>query len=200
MAEITYDKTLRIKTIGKREWQDQDESVAFHRYEATPYRALDILFQHHQLQSTAQVVDFGSGRGRVAFYIHDRFQVSVTGVEINELTHAEALQNATRYNARTKQIKAPLRFVHGLAEAYRVQPADSCFYFFNPFPATTFSQVVSNILQSVQQVQRSVELILYYPLPKYVKFLEKNTPFTLSKEILVPRSEETIEKFLVYRL
>ena len=51
------------------------------RYEATPYRALEQLFLQYKLKNNARVVDFGCGRGRGLFYIHNRFQVPVTGVE-----------------------------------------------------------------------------------------------------------------------
>ena len=37
MAERLYDKSLSIKTVGRREWRDR--SVKFNRYEATPYDA-----------------------------------------------------------------------------------------------------------------------------------------------------------------
>lgn len=197
MGERAYDRTLRIKTIGLREWRDQ--SVDYHRYEATPYRALDILFQHYKLTKTDQVVDFGSGRGRVAFYIHDRFQIPVTGVEVNDLTYEEALQNKARYRLRAKHIKAPIRFEYGLAEHYQVEATDNRFYFFNPFPAATFRKVVGNILHSVEEAERPVDIILYYPMPKYKKFLQQSTPFRLMNKVSIPRANERAEKFLIYR-
>ncbi|NLW17727.1 MAG: class I SAM-dependent methyltransferase [Firmicutes bacterium] len=197
MAERAYDRALQIKTIGIREWKDP--SLDFNRYEATPYRALDILFQHYKLRKTDQVVDFGCGRGRVAFYIHDRFQVPVTGIEANDLTYEEALLNKARYRQRAKHIKAPLRFEFGLAEHYQVKPTENCFYFFNPFAASTFKKVVDNILQSVAEAPRPVDIILYYPLPKYKKILQKGSPFRLLNKIKVPRAQDPLEKFLIYR-
>jgi SAM-dependent methyltransferase len=196
LSESAYDRALRIKTIGVREWQDPE--VDYHRYEATPYRALEVLFQHYELKKTDQVVDFGCGRGRVAFYIHNRFHVPVTGVEVNPLTFEEALQNKARYEQRTKHIKAPIRFEHGLAQHYQVEPADNHFYFFNPFPATTFREVVDNILQSVEENPRPVTIILFYPMPQYTRILLEDTPFKLMAEIKVPKAQDSLDKFLIY--
>lgn len=197
VSEKAYDRALRIKTIGLREWQD--DAVAYHRYEATPYRSLEILFQNYELQENDQVVDFGCGRGRVAFYIHNHFHVPVTGIEANDLTYDEALSNKVKYQQRAKHIKAPIHFKHGLAEDYQVEAADNVFYFFNPFPATTFRRVVSNIRSSVKHVARPVDIILYYPMPKYIKFLEMGSPFKLVNEVIIPGVGDPTEKFLVYR-
>ncbi len=56
-------------------------------------------------------------------------------------------------------VDSPYRGPPFLAEA-----ADTTFYFFNPFPATTFSKVVSNILHSVDQIVRPVDIVLHYPI------------------------------------
>lgn len=197
MSEVKYDRLLGIKTMGLREWRDQN--VSFNRCEPTPYRALDRLFRHYRLKKTDRVVDLGSGRGRVAFYIHHRFHVPVVGVEVNEKTYEEALENKARYRRRAKHIKAPIRFEFGLAEHYNVQPADNTFYFFNPFSVKTFKKTVHNILASVKAKERPVDIILYYPLPKYKKFLQKQTPFRLLNKVRIPQVKDRTEKFVIYR-
>ncbi|NLY53051.1 MAG: class I SAM-dependent methyltransferase [Firmicutes bacterium] len=197
MGEKTYDRALRIKTMGLREWRDH--TVEYNRYEATPYEALDLLFKHYKIEKTDQVVDFGCGRGRVVFYIHNRFQVPVTGIEVNELTYEEALQNKARYRQRAQHIKAPIRFEFGLAEHYQVRPEDNVFYFFNPFSAKTFNKVVKNIVRSAQEVERTMDIILYYPLPKFKMIMQQNTPFRLINKVRMPRAKDKAEKFLIYR-
>ncbi len=195
MSDRRYDQLLRIKTVGIREVNE----TSHHRYEATPYVALDKLFQVYQLKKTDHFVDFGCGRGRVAFYIHYHFHLPVTGIEANDETFAEALDNKERYRLGAKHINAPIHFEFGLAEDYEVTPMDNCFYFFNPFSVHIFAKVVQNILRSVKKRKRPVELILYYPLPEYKRFLKENTPFQLLNKVRAPGPHGKYGKFLIYR-
>lgn len=195
--EKKYDKLLYIKTVGIREWLDR--AVHYNRYEATPYSALDRLFKSYRFRKTDNVVDFGCGRGRVAFYIHNKFHVPVTGIEVNDVTYDEALDNKWRYRQKARHIKAPIKFKYGLAEQYKIKPTDNKFYFFNPFSVKIFRKVVNNILKSVEKEERPVDIILYYPMPEYKEFLKEETPFRLINKITVPDTTDEKEKFLIYR-
>src|SRR5690625_2949582 len=123
MVEKQFDEKLGIRTVGIREWKDK--RVPYNRYEATPYAALEKLFQQYKLEEDDQVVDFGCGRGRVSFYIHHRFQISVTGIENNDKTFEEALENKKSYRRRANHITAPIQFDFGLAEHYEVEATDN---------------------------------------------------------------------------
>lgn len=197
MGERKYDQMLQIKTIGLREWRKQTDDD--NRYEATPYTALEKLFNQYKLKSDDRVVDFGSGRGRVSFYVHHHFNVPVTGVENNDKTYEESLYNKAVYRQNNKHLRAPIRFEFGLAEHYQVRPKDNKFYFFNPFSMNIFKQVVGNILLSVEQERRSVDIILYYPLPEFKKFLKKETPFKLINKVKAYDAHGKYGKFLIYR-
>lgn len=193
-----YDRSLYIKTVGRREWRDK--SVSFNRYEATPYDALDRLFQAYKLKKTDKVVDFGCGRGRVVFYIHNRFHVPVTGIEVNDITYDEAISNKSVYRYKNKDIPAQIKLKYCFAEDYEVKPSDNKFYFFNPFKIDTFREVVNNILDSVKKNNRKVDIILYYPMPEYKEFLRNETPFKLLNKVKLPKASDKKEKFLIYRL
>ncbi|MFK4998924.1 hypothetical protein ACI2OX_21370 [Bacillus sp. N9] len=123
----------------------------------------------------------------------------MTGIEVNELTYSEALDNKVRYRQRARHIAAPLRFDYGLAEHYEVEKDDNVFYFFNPFSVQIFKKVVQNILQSVQENRRPVDMILYYPMPEFIRYLKLSTPFKLINKIRVPGAYDSKEKFLIYR-
>lgn len=197
MGEKKFDQMLQIKTSGIREWKDP--LVQYNRYEATPYKSLEQLFKVYKLHESDEVVDFGSGRGRVTFYIHHRFQVPVTGIEVNDLTYEESLQNKASYRLKASNIPAPIRLKYGLAEDYIIKPTDTCFYFFNPFSVNIFKQVVQNIIRSVKQHERVLDIILYYPLPEYRHYMEK-TPFKLMNKAKLPGAKDKLDKFLIYRL
>ena len=196
MSAKKYDRELGIRTVGLREWSGQSH---YNRYEATPYEALDTLFRSYTLKRHKRVVDFGCGRGRVAFYIHRRFKVSVVGVEAHDKTYDEALSNKASYRVKAKHISAPIRLKYGLAEHYEVKPQDSCFYFFNPFSSEVFKKVLANIVASFEKVPRTIDLVLYYPLAEYKKEVKKY-PFRKINKVRVPGAEDHHEKFIIYRL
>lgn len=197
MGERKHDRLLHIKTVGIREWRDGINH--YNRYEATPYVALDKLFKRYKLNKSHKLVDFGCGRGRVTFYIHHRFHIPVTGIEVNDKTYDEAMINKMRYRQRAKHITAPIRFEYGLAEHYEVKLKDNVFYFFNPFSVRIFKKVINNILSSIKRKERSVDIILYYPMPEYKEFLKNHTSFRLINKVIVPEVRDKKEKFLIYR-
>ena len=198
MGERKQDRLLGIRTVGLREWKDH--RVHYNRYEATPYKALNKLAKYYKLDKTDKVVDFGCGRGRVVFYLHNRFQVPITGIEVNDETFEEAIENKESYIFKTKRIAAPINFHYGLAEHYKIDKDENCFYFFNPFSVHIFRKVINNILRSVDKHKRIVDLVLYYPVREYREFLEKCTPFTVINKIRIPGANDVKEKFLIYRL
>ncbi len=63
-------------------------------------------------------------------------------------------------------------------------------------------KVINNILLSVENTYREIDLILYYASDDYRYFLEYQTSFELLKEIELPDLYEknTYERFLIYRL
>ncbi|NLB55094.1 MAG: class I SAM-dependent methyltransferase [Lentisphaerae bacterium] len=197
MSEVTFDKRLAVRTVGIKEWDDPVSH--YNRCEPTPYRALEHLFRHYSLEASDRFVDFGSGRGRVAFYVHNRFNIPVTGVEAQEDILDEAMNNISRYRRNARGVNAPIRFEHGLAEHYEIKPQDTKFFFFNPFAASVYMQVLANIVASLNEVRREAHVILYYPLAQYEVMMENTTQFEKHAEICVPKTDDKREKFLIYR-
>lgn len=199
MKEQDHDRLLRIKTEGIREWQYQ--SSHYNRYEATPYIALESLFDAYTCKSTDRFVDFGCGKGRFPFYVHHHLRVSVTGVEMSGPLYQEAMDNLGRYTEKAKTSRASIRFELCFAEKYVIDSLENRFYFFNPFSIQVFQKVVSNILLSADNHPRSVDIILYYPTLEYIQFLEVNTGFELLQEVRVPGlyDQNNNERFLIFR-
>ncbi len=199
MNEKHRDIELHIKTadLGERE----DQSPHYHHYEATSYWMLDELFKHYQLEETAGFVDYGCGKGRVLYYVHNRFRVAVTGVEMNANHYQDALSNKKTYQKNVKRNRKPINIECCLAEKYEIKENETCFFFFNPFSLQIFISVVNRILDSVEQVKRTVDILLYYPAMEYIDYLEAQTPFELFQDIKIPGIIEinARERFLIYR-
>ncbi len=200
MKEHYYDKLLSIKTGEDR--KEFNQSFHYHRYEPTPYSALEILLNEYELKSSDHVVDFGCGKGRLNFFTNYFFHSTVVGIEMNEVFYQAAVENRKSYLKKYNKRIDNIHFCCCLAEEYQITPLDNRFYFFNPFSIQIFRNVINNILLSVEKNEREIELILYYPSEDYLYFLENHTTFELKQEVILPTlyKYNPNERFLVYRL
>jgi len=200
MNDKYFDALLNIKT--REEQKGFLKSIHYHRYEPTPYQALETLFETYEITSNDRVVDFGCGKGRLNFYLHHFFYATVVGIEMNEVFFQDAMSNRESYLKKNHHGTEKIYFHCCLAEEYEMDSRDNRFYFFNPFSVQIFMKVVHHILQSVEKVKRRVELILYYPANDYIYFLENQTAFTLKQEVPLPGLFERNpnERFLIYEL
>lgn len=200
MKEQQYDQLLNTKTVGNQ--KGFHKSLHYHRYEPTPYQALEQLFQMYELKSGDRVVDFGCGKGRLNFYLYHHFHVNVVGIEMDETFYQEALENRQNYLKKYKNGSRKIHFQRCMAQEYEIHPSDNRFYFFNPFSLQVFIQVVNRILISVEEMEREVDLILYYPSDEYIYFLDTQTAFEMIQEVQLKGKYEqnSDERFLIYRL
>lgn len=200
MSEKYYDKQLHIQTCGNQ--MNFNDSLHYHRYEPTPYAALERLYSKYTLNSDDRVVDFGCGKGRLNFFTHYQFETTVVGIEMNETFYNEAMENRDNYLKKFKNRNNSIYFHCCTAEEYEINPDDNRFYFFNPFSNQIFMKIVNQILISVEQSPREVDIILYYPSDNYIYFLENQTNFVLEKEVCLADlyKNDPDERFLVYRL
>ena len=200
MREQEYDELLNIRTSGDQKGFNQ--SFHYHRYEPTPYSALETLFKTYEIKPEDRVVDFGCGKGRLNFFIHYLFNATVTGIEMNETFYQQAIENRSLYLDKFGKRKGKIQFYCCLAEDYNIDMLDNRFYFFNPFSIQIFRRIINNILLSRESFPRDIELVLYYVSEDYIYFLENQSVFELKQEILIPNLYEhnQNERFLIYRL
>jgi SAM-dependent methyltransferase len=197
MNEYYYDELMNIETC--EEQYGFNKIFHYHRYEPTPYSALEELFDKYKVKSSDRIVDFGCGKGRLNFYINYLFDATVVGVEMNKIYYQDAIENLNTYSKKNKD---KIDFHCCLAEDYEISPLDNRFYFFNPFSEQIFIKVINNILDSFEKFEREIELILYYTSEDYSFYLENNTAFELVSEIKIKGLYEnnSSEKFLIYKL
>lgn len=200
MNDIHYERLLNIKTIGEQ--QGFYESHHYNRYEATSYLALESLFKEYNLTPSDHVVDFGCGKGRLAFYINYYYNSYVTGIEMNNNYYEICENNKKSYFKSFSKTKEKIKFLNIFAEDYEVLPSDNKFYFFNPFSLQLFIKVLNNILISVEKFPREIDLIFYYPSEEYINYLETYTALILKQEIPVHNLYliDKRQKFSIYTL
>lgn len=189
-----YDRELKIQTNGLRAWRGSKKNT-YHRTESTPYLALESLLLDYDFKNKGNFVDIGSGKGRVAIFIHSKLNIKVKAIEANKLTYNEIYTNIKSYMNNDSK-KSTLEVYNIYAEDYKVEKDDDYFFFFNPFNWIIFEKVIENILVNKN---KNTEVILYYPTKKYIEVM-KNKGFILKKKIKVKGSLSPLERIEIYSL
>lgn len=172
----------------------------YYRYEPTSYSGLISAFDEMEavLGKYDRLVDFGCGKGRVLFYVNQRFQCEVCGIEVDEELYELALDNRAFFNTRFRGSSDKIEILLGKAEEYQVKREDNVFYFFNPFEINIFERVVNNIVNSVKKFPRRIFLMMYYPKEEYRHYM-KTTHFKLYRIVKLPTYDmDWDEKVVIY--
>ncbi|QPC45703.1 class I SAM-dependent methyltransferase [Mangrovibacillus cuniculi] len=174
------------------------ENRHHHRYEATPYGALDLLFSTISIRPNETFVDVGCGKGRTLFFVVERFGCKGIGIEMDDHFYRECLLNKESFGESYPEEQEGVSFYHGLADHYPISANDSVFYFFNPFSIEIFRAFTYRLIESVSENPRELTLILYYPSSDYVHFLAMETYFE-EVECVKWQTDDPRELFLVYK-
>lgn len=198
MNEQYFERLLNIDTAGFQ--YGFPKSVEYHRYEPTPYMALEQLFEHYELPQEAVVLDFGCGKGRVPIYLNYKFNISTIGVEMDPKFFVEAEHNKELYLKHVAKRKQPVLFQNGLAEEYVIQKEDNVFFFFNPFSVQIFRKVMHNIYSSFEENPRELHLLFYYPSETYMDFIRFETTLEFMHEVKLKGNRNPNERICVFAL
>ncbi len=161
--ENAWDKRLQIKTTGR---DDAKADEYRYPYEPTPYAVLERLADSGLIGKGDVVLDYGSGKGRVDFFLSYRRSAGTIGIEYDERIYQSALENQ-----KTAASKAKAEFVLARAEEYAVPESVNRCYFFNPFSVEILHKVMARILESYYENPREVFLFFYYPSDEYISYL-----------------------------
>lgn len=172
----------------------------YFRYEPTSYSGLICAFDELEdvLTKYDRLVDFGCGKGRVLFYVNQRFQCEVCGIEVDEELYELALDNRAYFNTQFRDTMEKIEIINGKAEEYQIRQEDNVFYFFNPFEINIFEQVIEHIVESVKKHPRRVFVMMYYPKVEYIRHMKK-MKFKLYRIAKLPAYEmDWDEKVVIY--
>lgn len=199
MHDMEMDKKLNIDTGGYIDWP-RGVNLDYFRTESTSYRDLDRLIEDYDFREGSQLVDYGSGKGRILFYLNHQLGVPATGIEVNQAAFSHLQKNLLDYENEFQEKKPKISILEIKAEDYLVKKTDDIFYFFNPFTVKIFEEVVREIENSLALYPRVVDIILFYPNVTYTHFLEKKSSFHLVQTIKNPKYFiNNRECFKVYR-
>ena len=161
--ELELDKLLRIKTSGR---DDSNSDLTNFPYEPTPYSVLELLANSGYLSKNDVVIDYGSGKGRVDFYLAYYLKCHMIGVEYDNRLFQRAISNL-----KDAKSKSRVEFVLKNASEYEIPNNAKALYFFNPFNISVLIDVINNLRESIRKNKRNVLLFFYYPSNKYLEYL-----------------------------
>lgn len=193
MTEREWDRHLHIRTIGREDETDPNRSP----YEPTPYSVLARVAASGHIKRRHHLLDYGCGKGRVAFFMAAEVGCRVTGID-----HSEKLIDMARENRRAARLGDRVTFIRGLAEQYEPRDEDA-FFFFNPFSEKVFECVLRRIEHSWRDLPRPMILLCYYPSDAWAACLEASPLFEPADEIdcngLFSGRFNSRERVIVYR-
>lgn len=194
--EQEWERLLGIKTAGR---DDSHSDGEHHPYEPTDYCVLERLANSGYLTKRDFLLDYGSGKGRVSFFLAYQTKCHALGIEYDERLYRKALQN--KENALSGR---RVGFVLADASTYDIpDEADSAF-FFNPFALHTLKRVLHQFFDSLARKPRKLRLFFYYPDDDTLSWLENHPRLSREEMIdcqdLFPEKEDRREKVWVYML
>ena len=138
--ETQWDKLLKIKTTGR---DDSRSDQHRYPYEPTQYCVLERLANNGLITKKNVLLDYGTGKGRVCFYLSYQTRCRSIGVEYDE----RIFESAEKYTVPSE--------------------VDRC-YFFNPFSVEILRKVLAGIYESYYEKPREILLMFYYPSEEYL--------------------------------
>lgn len=173
--ETRWDKLLQIRTMGR---DDSSADQYRYPYEPTPYSVLERLADSGRIRKGNTLLDYGCGKGRVDFFLSYQTRCRSIGIEYDRRIYEKAMQNR-----ETAVGSARVSFELANAEHFSVPGTVDRFYFFNPFSVEILKKVISRILDSWYDNERSMQLFFYYPSDEYISWLMTVDELLFSDEI-----------------
>lgn len=193
--ELQWDRLLGIRTSGR---DDSHSDTYYYPYEPTPYCVLERLAGSGWIGKRNVLLDYGTGKGRVCFFLSYQTRCRSVGIEYDERICAGAEENLKRAVSGGR-----VAFVQKNAERYTVpEEVDRC-YFFNPFSEEILRKVLARIEESYYENPRQIVLFFYYPSEEYVSLLMTEERLLFVDEIdcgdLFP-GEDSRERVLIFQM
>lgn len=159
-----WDDKLKIFTSISDHSEEDDSNYG---YDPTPYIVLEEMLKTGLLDEDDVLVDYGCGKGRLGFFLHNQTGCRVIGLDHSKRMIKKANKNLENYGSCDE-----IQFIHTKAEEYLPDENANRFYFFNPFSSKVFSKVLKNIQESYEKNPREIIIFFYYSTIEYKLYLK----------------------------
>lgn len=134
-------------------------------YQGAGYYLLETIFiQLRKLHAPYDIIDVGCGKGRVMVVAAHYGFNKITGIDFAQALCREAENNCSIITNRFPQTE--WRVIHANAADFKFRKSDRVFFFFNPFKEPVMTQVIKNILQSLNEYPRKIFVVYMNPQHK----------------------------------
>lgn len=178
--DLMWDEKLNVSTESVDYSEEDNQNYG---YDPTPYIVLERLVQLDILKKEDVIVDYGCGKGRIAFFVNSQVGCRVIGID-----HSETLVKKANKNLKSYGDGENITFISSKAEDY-VPDEANCFYFFNPFSTRIFSQVLKRIQQSYEKNPREILIFFYYSTIEYKLYLPTEPRLELIESLYFSENE-----------
>jgi 16S rRNA G966 N2-methylase RsmD len=150
-------------------------------------------------RSSSTLVDFGSGKGRLALLASTVGFRKVIGVEYSPFAHKIALENLKNFRARGAHISECV-FVNADAVDFEL-PADGplTLVFNNPFGLEVWKRVLPNIVARRRKSHSDIRLIIIGSMPEVltpvVQFVGQSENFTETERGVSPMFIDSYSRY-----
>lgn len=132
-------------------------------YVVTNWRGLSQMFPVGSLGPDDVVLEYGSGKGRVAIWLASRFPVNrIIGIEINKDLHEAALANLEHWLGPRKC--STVEFVCGDATEFRVPDDVTTIYLYNFVRGALFEKLLDRLHDSLARRPRPLTVFYFHPV------------------------------------
>jgi 16S rRNA G966 N2-methylase RsmD len=196
-AERLYERYrefgLGINTRGHVEWHKLSDDPACKRYQAVPYRCLDIALRALAPEPGQEtLLDYGSGKGRVLIQAARHPFRRVIGVERSADLCQAARENVEK--ARKKLRCQDIEITETDVRNYQVPPDVTVVFLFNPFVGQVLASALDHVHQSLRAIPR--KLTLCYLCPQRPDNVFADYPWLALRDRLPAPGTEKLSSFI----
>ena len=127
--ETQWDKLLKIKTTGR---DDSHSDQYRYPYEPTSYMVLERLANSGLIRKNNTLIDYGTGKGRVCFYLSYQTRCKTIGVEYDERIYEVPSEVDRCYFFNPFSVEILQSVLARIYESYYENPRDILLFFYYP--------------------------------------------------------------------
>jgi SAM-dependent methyltransferase len=185
LADMYFDlkyKTETVQTEDLESLQTVGENKSRgQRYQPTGALAFKKIFLKVICEPTDVFVDYGCGKGRTLLLAALHGYKKVRGIEFSPQLCSSAEKNIKCFQLGTSSTTS-FQVICDDVLSYQLQNDETVFYFFHPFDDAVMQNVIQNIIRSLEEHPRRIQIVYY--LPRHNSLLSKFPQFQKVRKLM----------------